>query len=403
MNVEVQQAIESLRLGIPPEGHIRYFTVGRLKEINTLTTTLQQPTSTALLLKANYGSGKSHLLKFIRETALKEGYAVSSVTLDAKSAVRFNRMDQIFGAICRGLEIPGVKQKGIAPFFDWISSQLKGGHVTNHWGQIANNNRWNYSKALKSPSIFIALRAWVSGRANTNLIEDWLHQAGGYKITDLDRELIRKPQISFREDLQANGPLQWSSYTTKASLFDFKHNVYSQSWHAIQDLDTLARASKLRGLIILFDEFEDIVYNIRNIEHQKVAFQNLFQFFPGNLFTLSGNLFTGMSFFAITPGFVEKCKHRLMMKGCWDYDYSYFDALQTFEMSPLEESHLQELAEKIRQFHGIAYDWDTNKLTVEKSLKHIVVKAASTPLQDRTRHTICEVVKCLDQLLEDDK
>ncbi|GAB4367742.1 MAG: hypothetical protein Kow00121_06300 [Elainellaceae cyanobacterium] len=396
MNVEVQQAIESLRLGIPPEGHVRYFTVGRLKEINTLTTTLQQPSSTALLLKANYGSGKSHLLKFIRETALKEGYAVSSVTLDAKSAVRFNRMDQIFGAVCRGLEVPGVKQKGIASLLDWISSQSKKGQVASNWGQVTNNNRWNYSRAIKSPSVFIALRAWVSGRANTNLIEDWLHQAGGYKATDLDRELIRKPQISFREELQANGSLQWSSYTTKTSLFNFKHDAYIQSWHAIQDLDTLARASRLRGLIILFDEFEDIVYNISNIEHQKVAFQNLFQFF-------FGNFFTGMSFFAITPGFVEKCKYRLMTKGCWDYDYSHFDALPTFEMSPLEESHLQELAEKIRQFHGIAYDWDTNTLTVEKSLKCIVVKAASTPLQDRTRYTICEVVKCLDQLLEDDE
>jgi len=396
MNVEVQQAIESLRLGIPPEGHVRYFTVGRLKEINTLTTTLQQPSSTALLLKANYGSGKSHLLKFIRETALKEGYAVSSVTLDAKSAVRFNRMDQIFGAICRGLEVPNVKQKGIASFLNWISSQSKKGQVSSNWGQITNNNRWNYSRAIKSPSIFIALRAWVSGRSNTNLIEDWLHQAGGYKTTDLERELIRKPQSSFREELQANGSLQWSSYTTKASLFNFKHDAYTQAWHATQDLDTLARASKLRGLIILFDEFEDIVYNISNIEHQKVAFQNLFQFF-------FGNSFTGMSFFAITPGFVEKCKYRLMTKGCWDYDYSHFDALPTFEMSPLEESHLQELAEKIRQFHGIAYDWDTNTLTVEKSLKRVVAKAASTPLQDRTRYTICEVVKCLDQLLEDNE
>lgn len=396
MNAEVHQAIESLRLGIPPDGQVRYFTVGRLKEINHLTAVLQRPSSTALLLKANYGSGKSHLLKFIRETALKEGYAVSSVTLDAKSAVRFNRMDQILGAVCRGLEIPGVKQKGIAPFFNWIASRSKGGQVTSYWAQISNNNRWNYSKALKSPSIFIALRAWVSGRANTNLIEDWLHQAGGYKVSDLDHELVRKTQMCFREELQANGSLQWVSYTTKTSLFNFKHDAYIQAWDAIQDLDTLAKSSKLRGLIILFDEFEDVIYNIRNIEHQKIAFQNLFQFF-------FGKSFTGISFFAITPGFVEKCKHCLISKGSWDYNYSHFDALPTFEMSPLEKTHLQDLAEKIRQFHGIVYGWNTNTLIIEKNLKHIVAQATSTPLQDRTRYTICEVVKCLDQLLEDDE
>lgn len=77
MNVEVQRVIESLRLGIPPDGHVRYFTVGRLSEITELTARLQQGKTDALLLKANYGSGKSHLLRFIRETALKANFAVS--------------------------------------------------------------------------------------------------------------------------------------------------------------------------------------------------------------------------------------------------------------------------------------------------------------------------------------
>jgi len=399
MNVKEQRVIESLRLGIPPEGYIREFTLGRLQEIATLTTTLQQPSSTALLLKANYGSGKSHLLKFIREEALSIGYAVSLVTLDAKSAVRFNRMDQIFGAICRGIEVPNTKDKGITAFFNWILSRSRTGKIAENWNRITNDQRWSYSKAIKSPSIFIALRAWESDRVDTNLIEDWLHQVGrseGYSAAYLDRELIRKPQIYFQEGLQTNGALAWSSYTNKTSLFNFKHNAYAQAWDAVEDLDTLAKASNLRGLIILFDEFEDVVYNISNIEHQKAAFQNLFKFF-------FGSFFKSPSFFAVTPGFVEKCKHRLIMKGHWDYDYRHFDTLPTFEMSPLDENNLQKLADKIRQFHGIAYDWNSNTLSVGESLRCVVVKAASTPLQDRTRYTICEVVKCLDQLLEDNE
>src|SRR5262245_40592341 len=116
-----QRVIESLRYGIPPDGHIREFTVGRRSEIAQLTDRLQKKSTGALLLKANYGSGKSHLLRLIREHALNAGFAVSSVSLDARANVRFNRMDQVFGAICRNIEVPtALGQKGIRPFFDLI-------------------------------------------------------------------------------------------------------------------------------------------------------------------------------------------------------------------------------------------------------------------------------------------
>lgn len=101
--VQARRVIESLRKGIPPDGFVRYFTVGRKREINDLTSRLQAKDGTVLLLKANYGSGKTHLLRYIREEALERNYAVSTVTLDSSSAVRFNRMDQIFGAVCRNM------------------------------------------------------------------------------------------------------------------------------------------------------------------------------------------------------------------------------------------------------------------------------------------------------------
>ena len=75
------KAIESLRKGIPPDGLVREFTVGREDEIEDLSSRLKDNVGTALLLKANYGSGKTHLLRFIREEALENDY------LDRKSVV----------------------------------------------------------------------------------------------------------------------------------------------------------------------------------------------------------------------------------------------------------------------------------------------------------------------------
>lgn len=397
MSVEVRRVIESLRLGIPPDGYVRYFTVGRISEIAELTARLQHGKPGALLLKANYGSGKSHLLRFIRETALKENFAVSTVTLDAKSAVRFNRMDQILGAIWRGLEIPSEPGcRGVCPFFDFVCQQAREskGEAGKQWQQITNNGQWNFSKVLESPAIFMALRAWASGRCKKDKIQDWLFQPGTYKTTDLHHELVEITNRSYRYELTVNSSNKWRAYTTKSLLFSFQSQGYIQSWAALRDIHTLARAAKLRGLIILFDEFEDVLSNIKNIAHQEAAFQNLFDFY-------ASQQVKGMSFFAVTPEFVDKCKERLLSKGRWDYSYSQFDALPTFEMSPLEKQHLQELARKIREIHGIAYDWDTNLATFESGLSSVVKKAASNAVQDRTRQTIREVVKFLDCQLED--
>ena len=76
---EARRVIESLRKGIPPDGFVRDFTVGRREEIKELQRHLSDAGGTALLLKANYGAGKSHLIRFIREEALENGSDRKSV------------------------------------------------------------------------------------------------------------------------------------------------------------------------------------------------------------------------------------------------------------------------------------------------------------------------------------
>ena len=70
-------------------------------------------------------------------------------------------------------------------------------------------------------------------------------------------------------------------------------------------------------------------------------------------------------------------------------------------MSPLTAEELQELALKIFEVHGIAYDWEPDSVMKMHELKVIVAKAASVQVQDRARQTIKEIVRHLDRLLED--
>lgn len=384
-----QRVMESLRKGIPADGFIRHFTVGRKAEIDDLKQRLQSTDGTVLLLKANYGSGKTHLLRYIREEALHRNYAVSTVTLDSDSAVRFNRMDQILGAVCRNIEIPFSNgQKGIRPFFNTLIDSIDKRDKNSVWHSISNNWRWDYSEELDSAAMFVALRAWATKENKAkDLVEDWLSQPWQYKSQrkKLHQNLVEKQRKYFRDPRQ-----DWMFYAD--DVFVFHPNGYEQSWAALRDLDKLARAAGLKGMVILFDEYEDVITNLRNIQHQESAFWNLFHFY-------GGKRFPGKTFYAVTPAFAKKCKKLLLEKERWDFDFSRFSDLPTYEMSPLTKKQLNELALKILEAHGVAYSWSPKQELDEDEIENVVRKAASLQIQDRARHVIKSVVEALDSRL----
>ena len=238
--------------------------------------------------------------------------------------------------------------------------------------------------------MFVALRAWATGNPDAmNLVEDWLFQPSSYngQAKKLYSELVERLRRFFRDPRPG-----FKFYYDQ--IFMFNTQGHAQSWAALRDLDALARASGLKGLVILFDEFEDVVTNFSNIAYEEAAFWNLFHFY-------SGKQFPGMTFYAVTPEFTDKCKARLLQKRKWDFDFSRFDSLPTFQMSPLEPTHIINLAEKIVPVHGLAYSWNAEGAVRKETLNAIIREATAVPIQDRTRHAIVTVVKALDALLPD--
>lgn len=391
-----QKIIESLRIGIPPDGFVEILTVGRNHEIQDLLSRLKRKKHGALLIQANYGSGKTHLLRFIRECALNSNYAVSYVTLDAKSAIRFNRMDQILGAICRNIEFPNTNySKGIRTLFDEIFKSLnnskKNNRESDFWAKLSNNWKWDYSDILDSPALFVALRAWATNISDKQLIiEDWFYQPWNYysRRKYLYQQLVESLRKYFHDPRP-----EWKFYDTSEGIFNFQLQGYNQTWACLRDFNRLVEEIGLNGLILVFDEFEDIIYNINNIQHQESAFWNLFEFY-------SGKLFPGMTFYAVTPDFVEKCKMILLHKGNYNFDYRRFEGLPKFQMSPLEINDLISLAKKIMDIHMLAYNWNHKHEVIERNLTQLVKKAGSIQLEDKARFTIKEIIKILDDQID---
>ena len=308
---------------------------------------------------------------------------VSTITLDAKSAVRFNRMDQIMGAIWRGLEMPDAPgEYSPTPFFDFVTAHMHNclAQKAKHpeWRRISNSYLWDNPHTLRSQATYVALRCWA--RENPKFkaqLEDWLCQPWSHNIKWLADYVKRStPCNLYKKDL------------------DFTHQEYEESWAALHSIHVLAQAAELKGLVLLFDEFED-VFNLRNGAHEQAAFSNLFEFFKGVEFP-------GMAFFAITPRFVQQCKYLLLRKGYYTYDTSRFDNLPTFEMSPLEVSDLDRLARKIVVVHADAYPEFPGRKVEKAVYDKVLQSAANMAVQDRARHTVKAVVKMLDDTLEED-
>ena len=391
-----ERIVEQMRYGVPPPDYVRLFTVGRESQLRELERSLSAPTNdhgSALLVKANYGAGKSHLLKVVREIALDAGYAVSLVVVNSQEGVRFNRLDTILGSVCREIEVSHSGKKGVGKLLDRFA-QAPPGKLGNEIGEvrerISSRGRWDHSEYLKSPAVYAALRAWLASDDAElhHLIEDWLSNPANYRGQRklLYYRLVYDLRGSFRDPRQ-----EWQFYADE--VFLFHTGGHRQAWDALADLDLVAKAGGLRGLVLLFDEFEDVIQNLNRRDLQHAALLNLFRFF-------AGDRFPGMSYFAVTPDFAAKCKRELLSRGVYEFDYRRFDALPFFELEPVTEKEFLELADKIRRAHGIAHRWDSASELGTAELSRLVRRLWAVASPERVRRAIQGVVQALDEKLE---
>jgi len=297
-------------------------------------------------------------------------------------------MDQMLGAIMRAIELPGHSgEKGLGIALSVLEDAILEAYDSDN---ARDGGLWDgeCSERCTSPQFYIALRAWCTRVPEArDLAVDWLCAPYTYRT---NRKAL---YLGLVEDLGGffRDPRSERQFYV-ANVFSMQSSGYRACWDALQALQKHLEMTDLNGLVILFDEFEDVLANINSVARQEDAFTNLFFFF-------GGTRFTGKTFYAVTPDFVDRCKTRLLQKGRDDFDCSRFDSLPTFEMSPLDFSDLDNLASRIWDAHRDAYGY-AEKAKHGEDLMTIVRQAARSPVQDRARQAIRSVVQFLDGLVE---
>jgi hypothetical protein len=79
---EARSVIEAFRLGIVPSQAIGEWTVGRGRELEKIQRWLQDESSGTMIIRGEYGSGKSHLIEYLHANGFELKYGVSLVGID---------------------------------------------------------------------------------------------------------------------------------------------------------------------------------------------------------------------------------------------------------------------------------------------------------------------------------
>ncbi len=149
---DARRIIEALRMGIVPDTEMSQFTFGREREINSLKSWLEEHTDNARFIVGSYGSGKTHLLNYLRTMAIQEGYAVALVEIDGQETP-FSRPKRIYRQIVQNLQVPILKKQNRQGFRNFLRRIRRVGLLEDHsyFKHIRgeNNNIWYWIEACE--------------------------------------------------------------------------------------------------------------------------------------------------------------------------------------------------------------------------------------------------------------
>lgn len=428
--------LERLRFGLPPRQHARCFTAGQDAAVAALQRTLAGAPD-RVLLTAPAGAGKSHMLAVAREIALRAGYAVATVDLAEEPAVQLDRPDTLFGAVCRCLAIDGASYPGVEALLarlaaptddpdharrgtdraragtacvpddaaaepagaddtpDGDDASLSGASAravaARRYVALASAGRWDYSAYLRTPALYIAVRAWLrSANPETRLlVDDWLRRPAAYREQQgrLYEALVHRQRARFRDprpERQFRGGLLALHAACRTELPS-----------VLADLGRLAQAAGLRGCVLLLDGLDEHCQTLGESRLAGALSTLLHLLAPADDGERPGCPLRVIG--AATPAFaalLHKCRKAMRLN-------SAAPPLATPPTLALGEPAAADwlmLAHRLRCVHGLAYGWEATAALPDADLALLVHRLCSAPPAPR-RGVAQGVVLALDARL----
>lgn len=340
--------VNALRTGTVPQCDLTPLSVGRTNLRGRLISDLGEVANGSpkvRFLNAPYGSGKTHSLWLLAETAFREGFAVSFVTL-SRSSCPLNSMLSVYEAIVNGIHTnESRKHRGLE-------------RLLNRWIEIIQSDGKEAAqrRVAQLPGYLVQALAEYAG-ATCNPIQ----QNHARRLLVLD--YLAGKRCS-RPELRGLG---LTKSIDEASALK-----------VLEDLTILVRQLGFRGLCIFLDEAESVLSFGQGTRSAYQAYANLCQIVQ------TGPLLRNCYFiYAATPGFFDEYTEYWPAEPIKDS--------HIYPLEPLSESEYFLLAERICRIYGKAYGVQVpvQKVTeVAKPLLQVLNANGSGSVSDFVRSII---------------
>lgn len=337
---EAVGAVEALRSGTTSRSLCSVFSYGReslLERIRgDLDSVARDRRMMTLILKGEYGEGKTHLLNIVFNDALDRKFAVSFVVLSKETP--FGRLDRVYPKVVCGTYLPGEAEPGIEPL---VRDLRLNGRTT---AEILT-----FAKGELHPKIF-------------HVLENYLHQNDAYYrhllFSDIAGEWLPVNQLKSMHRLNLSYPAKIPRFRPSCDVWDYFRLV-----------SHLVRERGLSGWVILFDEFE-LVGSLGVGERAK-AYANMGRFlFPDKEKGLDATYVV----FSVAARFwsdvlvrekradIDVVPQKLVSKGAVqeaEFIRRVLNALVTEpqQLEPLLTGELERMLRKVEKLHSEAYAW----------------------------------------------
>jgi hypothetical protein len=239
--------LQSLRYGLPPDDAVEYLTVGYLNTLPVIERALNSNMSDGgrwMMVKGDYGEGKSHFLRVFRNLAHSLGYASCYLCADA-GASALNHPQRFLSTMLSTLELPNTSVQG---YYGLLMELLLD----------SNTLQWVH-ESCSDPE--------VSSRTPF------------FQIADALRALMKPEQhgIDANDDLAASLRHQAANHLLGATIKSRAAAPYIReaAYRLLKNAGQLVRRLGCRGLVILLDETESIFTKLPNEQSRTGALKVL--------------------------------------------------------------------------------------------------------------------------------
>lgn len=365
-NYEAVGVVEALGSGVASRRLSAIFSYGReglLEQVQQdLDAVAGGRNSRFLILRGDYGEGKTHCLNIIFNLAQERGFVVSFVVLSKETP--FNRMDRVYPKVACATYLPGAVEPGMEALLRDIRS-----------GSAISEEMLELARQELHPKIFHVLQNYF--QAN-----DPFHQylLGG----DLAGEWLPISQLKSMHRLNFGRP---------AKIDRFKPSDHV--WDYFRLMAHLIKKRGFAGWVILFDELELI--GTLSLLARAHSFYNLSRFsFPQD----AGALPSVYPVFSVASRFwsdallrarrsdVDEIPARLIAKGDLPKAEQAKRVLNSFlqdtvTLEALPKGDVRRCLSAVQDLHGRAYGWEP-----EADLDDIMEATRYARLRTRIRYTL---------------